>query len=290
MRSHRPPADRIAAASVPDVGESPRLPSFVIVGTHKGGTSSLLQFMCRHPQVGRPARKELHFFDRHFQRGLDWYVAQFPAGRKITDVGEATPLYMYDPVARRRLARTLPHARIIVTLRDPVKRAYSHYWHARRYGKENLSFEAALAAEPERIVGASRRSRASFSYVDRGRYLGQLLDLEQRLGRDALCITSLEQTIADPATEITRVLEHLGLDPSRLKSTTMPRANAYASLTPAQKRRLAKSGRKLPADMSRSYPPMDPETAARLRAQFAEDNEQLREWLGWGSLPWPVGP
>lgn len=271
---------------MPVVGDAPRLPTFVIVGTHKGGTSSLLTFMCRHPQVGRPARKELHFFDRHFRRGTDWYAAQFPVGRKLTDVGEATPIYMYDPTARRRLARTLPDARIIVTLRDPVKRAYSHYWHARRYGKETLSFEAALAAEPERIEGASRRIRAGFSYVDRGRYLGQLLALEKLLGREALCVTTLEQTIADPATEIARVLGHLGLDPARLKSTAMPRANAYASLTPAQKRRLKKAGRKLPPDMSTSYPPMNPETAQRLRAEFAQDNENLRQWLGWQALPW----
>lgn len=264
------------------------LPTFCIVGTHKGGTSSLLQFVCRHPQVGRPERKEVHFFDRHYDRGLDWYAGQFPTTRRLrrlVHVGEATPAYMYDIQARERMVEALPGLSIVVTLRDPVSRAYSHYWHARRYGKEELSFEDALAAEPARLADASPRIRNSYSYIDRGRYVGQLQALEKLYGREAICVTTLEQTIADPQTEIGRVLGHLGLDSKRVSSWEMPQANAHTSITPGQRRRLRDAGKELPQEQV-GYPPMPADTRADLRQVFAEDDALLRQWLGWDRLPW----
>lgn len=265
-----------------------RLPTFLIVGTHKGGTSSLLQFVCRHPRVGRPERKEVHFFDRHYDRGLDWYAEQFPTTRRLRrleHVGEATPAYMYDADARSRMARDLPDARIIVTLRDPVSRAYSHYWHARRYGKETLSFEDALQAEPERLAGADRRTRNSYSYLDRGRYLGQLEALTDLFGRDSICVTTLEQTIADPQQQIGRVLAHLGLDSAKVSSWEMPQANAHTSITPGQRRKLRAAGKDLPDEIV-GYPAMSPVTRASLREYFAADDDALLAWLGWSTLPW----
>ena len=98
--------------------------------------------------------KELQFFSLHFGRGTRWYRAHFPpaaAGRRSF---EASPYYLFHPSVPARVAATLPQARFVALLRDPVERAYSHYLHTRAYGVEPLGFAEALAAEPGRLAGA----------------------------------------------------------------------------------------------------------------------------------------
>ena len=201
--------------------------------------------------------------------------------------GDATPLYMYDPVVRDRMIATLPELRVVVTLRDPVARAYSHYWHSRRYGMEPLdTFEEALAAEPERLPKANVRRRAAWSYLDRGRYLGQLEALADAYGREAICITSLELMIADPPTELTKVMNHVGVDLAAAPALKLPKANAYMSITPKEKKRLKAAGEPLPADVSKKYPPINEETKIALRDEFSDEDARLLQWLGWDELPW----
>ena len=121
-----------------DVAEEPYVPSpgnravtapdFVIIGTQRGGTTSLHAYLGAHPQVQTPATKELHFITDRYERGLDWYLGQFPA-ELAPDVitGEATPYALFHPLAPRRLREIAPAARLIALLRNPVDRAYSQY-------------------------------------------------------------------------------------------------------------------------------------------------------------------
>ena len=125
-------------------------PTFIIVGVMKAGATSLFGAVRRHPQVGKPSKKELHFFDRknYTRLGMEWYEQHFELGPKQIAVGEATPAYVYEAETRERIAENLPDVRLIISLRDPVRRAYSHFWHSKRMGKEQLpTFEEALAAE-----------------------------------------------------------------------------------------------------------------------------------------------
>src|SRR5919106_2306555 len=105
----------------------PRLPNFFIAGTMRSGTTSLTRYFDDHPQVYLAPTKEIHFFDLKYERGLDWYGTHFSGANGAPAVGEATPSYVYLRDAVDRMAATVPDARIVVTLRNPVDRAYSHF-------------------------------------------------------------------------------------------------------------------------------------------------------------------
>ena len=276
-------------------GAGTALPTFVIAGVQKCGTTSLFQALARHPQVVRPQQKELHFFDQHWGRGINWYRRQFPALNPGQITGESTPVYSYDPVARRRMSRTLPDARVIVVLRDPVSRAYSHYWHSRRNQEDLTTFEEALAAEPDRLAYGDPVQARRFSYVDRGRYIRQLKSLGDKYG-DALLVTSLEALTDSPETELPRVMRHLGLDPAQAGDAVMPTANRHRTVSRREERELHSSNtptrwirRMLGRDYvvrDRERPTMDSATREHLRGEFAEPDRRLLEWLGWDALPW----
>ena len=164
------------------------LPDFLLIGGQRCGSTSLYATLCGHPQVLAGAHKEPHFFDNNHLRGEAFYRRLFPlraylrARHAIT--GEATTHYLSHPAVPGRVAAMLPDVRLITILRDPVERAYSHYQLARRNGREPLSFERALAAEPERLAGEEARllSDPAYrseaygvqSYRTRGLYLEQL--------------------------------------------------------------------------------------------------------------------
>src|SRR5680860_1100775 len=150
----------------------PQLPTFLIAGGMRCGTTSLNAYLREHPEVSVGQPKEVHFFDQNYERGIDWYLQHFPGSDNSKAVGEATPAYLYYPEIAERIATTLPDVRILVLLRDPVDRAHSHYWHNRSVGREKLNFADAIASEPKRL-DRSPEYRARYSYVDRGRYGAQ---------------------------------------------------------------------------------------------------------------------
>jgi len=103
-----------------------RLPDFIAIGPPRTGTTWLHGVLYHRAWLPR-AVKETHFFDRYYDKGLQWYLDCFRAGADGRSVGEITPAYFASPVVRDRAARCLPQCKIICTLRDPVARAYSHY-------------------------------------------------------------------------------------------------------------------------------------------------------------------
>ena len=114
-----------------------RLPDFVIIGAQRCGTSSLYSYLIEHPQIAPATRKELHYFDLNYAAGDEWYRSQFPQfpdtpfDGRLTVTGEASPYYLFHPMAAERCASVVPDAKLIVMVRDPVERAYSHYHHER---------------------------------------------------------------------------------------------------------------------------------------------------------------
>src|SRR5437764_5111475 len=123
------------------------LPDFLIIGTQRGGTTSLYHYLKTHPCVQLANTKDTHFFDKKFNKGLSWYRGHFPTrlGKYYTQrvrqqpfvTGEASPSYLFHPHAPGRVAQLLPSARLIVLLRNPVDRAYSQYFHAVKLGHES---------------------------------------------------------------------------------------------------------------------------------------------------------
>ena len=136
-------------------GHMRSLPDFIMIGGMKCGTTSLFQYLQQHPGVSRVYVEEVHFFDLHYGRGLNWYRAHFPVKGKgeATICGDDSPYYIFHPLVPARVREDVPGAKLIALLRNPVDRAYSHYHHELRRGREDLSFEKALDREEERLEG-----------------------------------------------------------------------------------------------------------------------------------------
>jgi hypothetical protein len=247
-----PDADRLASAG------SRELPGFLIIGTQRGGTTSLFDYLTRHPDVGETLKKEIHFFDLHFHRGLDWYRAHFPISGAAAIVGEASPSYLLHPEAPSRVHAALPSVTLIALLRNPIDRAWSHYQLNAKRGHEPLAFEEAIAREPERLAGAAAgahdESWRLFSYLSRGLYADQLQRWLRFFPREQLLIVKSEDLYRDPAAIYDQTVQRLGL-----------------RRWPLQRFRARHAG---------SYAGMEPETRERLAEYFAPHNARLYEMLG----------
>jgi hypothetical protein len=240
------------------------LPDFLVIGAQKAGTTALYAYLRWHPGITGPSWKEVSFFDRHWWRGEAWYRGQFPlrAGERL--VGEASPSYLFHPLAPGRARSLVPDAKLVALLRDPVDRAYSQYQHEVALGREPLSFEDALAAEDDRLAGEVERltedprafSRAwwDHTYAARGRYAEQLERWLAVFPRDQLLVVPTEELGERPAETYASILAFLGAEPYELSD--------------------------YPRVFDRDYEPMRPETRAALAASFAEPNRRLEALLG----------
>lgn len=167
-------------------------PNFLIIGAEKAGTTSLYDYLTQHPAIIPAITKEIHYFDINFI-GFWWYKSHFPTifqknsiirkyGKFIT--GEATPHYLFHPLAPKRISQILPNVKLIVILRNPIDRAYSHYQEIVRKNLENLSFEEAIKKENERLEGEKEKILSNpkynssnywvYSYLSTGIYIQQL--------------------------------------------------------------------------------------------------------------------
>ena len=115
-----------------------RLPHFLGLGTQKGGTTSLQKLLEQHPGVYLPPCKEVHYFTVHTKKPADWYAAHYSRAQPRQRRGDITPFYLFHPEVPNRIRSLMPRARMIVLLRDPVERALSQVFHARRHGFEAL--------------------------------------------------------------------------------------------------------------------------------------------------------
>ncbi len=153
------------------------LPSFFVLGAQKAGTTSLHRWLSQQPDVCLPLLKETHFFSSHekYNRGIDWYIKQFPECRAGDIIGEIAPEYMFDREAARRIKKWIPSPKLIFIFRHPIERAYSNYLMSLRTGHEKSSFFKALLEEPGRLKKGGEEARATFSYMARGAYVTQVL-------------------------------------------------------------------------------------------------------------------
>ncbi|MCB1614738.1 MAG: sulfotransferase [Pseudomonadales bacterium] len=209
------------------------LPDFIIVGTQKGGTSSVYNALSQHPRISPAKKKEVHYFDQHFDQSLQWYSSHFYRTHNGDRTGEASPFYLFHPLCAERIASILPAVKIIVLLRNPVDRAYSHYQHMCRRGIETLSFDQAIKAEKKRtetgwqkllrgeIISSSPLQQ--FSYVRRGLYLEQLLRYENLFPRTHIKVLCSEDFYHSPLPFLSTLYEFLDVDPAFQPEDLLPR-------------------------------------------------------------------
>ena len=259
-------------------------PDFLIIGAKRGGTTSLSRYLFEHPAVAplfpsAVKAKGVHYFDTNFHRGERWYRSHFPTTATVRTAralgcpmvtGEASPYYLFHPLASERARRLVPNARVIAILRNPVDRAYSHWRERARNGYETLGFEEAIRVEPERLAGEEERigrddgfvsyAHEQQSYVRQGMYLEPLARWIEGFGRDQVLILLSEDLDAEPGASYARVLEFLGLPPHELSA--FPRYNREPSTS------------------------MDPATRERLVSLYREHNARLEAYLGLDLSAW----
>jgi hypothetical protein len=246
-------------------------PTFVILGAAKSGTTSLFGALKRHPDVCLPRVKEINYFSAYFEKGPGWYRRQFPLRWKAVNAsavtGDASPAYLGVPECAARIhAHFGADIRLVAILRDPVERAWSHYWHRRRLGAEPLSFVEAIARETARLEAiaageqvARRGGIAGWDwYLGGGNYAALLGRYLKHFPPSALHVMFNEELGADPASELDGLAAFLGLRPGLME---LPRLNAGV------------------------YPPMPAEQRRQLAAHFAAPNAALAELLG-RAPPW----
>jgi hypothetical protein len=239
------------------------MPGAIIIGTQRGGTTSLHRWLCSHPSTTPFRYKEVHYFDIDYAKGERWYRAHYPIRRPSRMAVEASPYMLFHPLAPMRAAGDLPPTtRLIALLRNPVQRAISQYWHVRRLGYEKeASLEAALALEEQRLAGETERVRRGeesashrrLSYRSRGHYAEQLRRWFDAVGRERVLVIESEELWANPRSSAA-VLDWLGL--SRV-DTALPTIN----------------------DAPRAYA-ADAATIEELQKYFEPLNEDLFELLG----------
>ncbi len=258
------------------------LPSFLICGGQRCGTTSMYRALAQHPAVLKAVlHKGVHYFDVAYGHGMRWYRGHFPlrrtAARRSARLGgvpvqtfESSPYYMYHPLAAARLAADLPGVKLLVLVRDPVERAYSQHAHELARGFETeADFGRALALEPSRLRGQTERlaqdpSAYSFAhqhhaYRARGEYIRYLQRISAVVEPERILVVESEKFFADPEPVYDTVLDFLGLP--HLAYPAFERHNARPRSAPMDPG--------LRAELTRYYTPFDDRLAAWLGRELA---------------------
>jgi hypothetical protein len=247
--------------------ESFKTPDFIIIGAQKCGTSTMFHHLRKHPDIFLPRKKELHFFDENYDKGMEFYLHFFNR-KKMPErqfcSGEASPFYFFHPLAASRIYQHFPDIKLILLLRNPINRAYSNYQHQHRKGRISISFEHAIKLEPE-ILEHKRKAYFEqenhsdlmyrrFSFLARSLYSEQLPAWYQHFSKEQILILKSEDYFKNPTDTFKQVFEFLGVKPFEI------------ILTKEHKKS--------------DYPPMKPETRQQLKEYFEPFNQQLYQLTG----------
>ena len=248
-------------------------PDFLIVVAPRSGTSSLNHHLRQHHEIHMARGKELHLFDKKWDRGIEWYRGQFhPDPGQLS--GEATPWYMYDPQALVRIGRTLPGIPLIVALRNPIDQTYSRYLMRRAGGRERRKFAEAMA-----------------DYEPGGRYVEHL----RHLPSSPLHVLVTEELAAEPEKVYSDLCRFLGVDDGFRPPDLGRVVNPYLEFrSPALRRRArrwpmpVRRAVALVNNVHRRPPPLSAPLRGDLGTRFAPHNAALSDYLGRDlSYWWP---
>ncbi len=197
----------------------------------KSGTTSLFQHLSKHPNIYPPLTKGSKYFDKHYTKGIRWYKAHFPRARhKVFSkrlqnnniiTGESSPGYLPSLKAASRVLELVPKVKLIVLLRNPVDRAYSHYHYRLVRGRETSSFEDAVNKDLKNIAqdfeSVRKQPQIYNSYLPRGIYVDQLKTWMRLFPREQILILESEQFHQQPQQTYDRVINFLGLPSLKLE-------------------------------------------------------------------------
>jgi hypothetical protein len=292
--------------------QQPRFPDFFILGAAKSGTTSLHAWLAQHSEIAMSEPKEPFFFEAEYERGLAFYWRHYFDhwnGQRV--LGDARHRNLYLPYIPKRIRESAPDGRFVIILRDPVRRAMSHWWHWFTRGREDLYFEDALEADLARIVtheeistpaqiayysahlGADGRGPHR-TYLDTGYYAIQLQRYLEHFPRERFKVMILEEVIKKPQQHCAELFEFLQVNPAQASTINYDVANRADSMDrrvaarwTATRARALIRGENTTAVPSivTPAPPMSRSIKTWLRAHYAPHNEALAKLLG-RPLPW----
>ena len=180
------------------------LPTFLIIGTMKGGTTSLYHYLSVHPEVFMSETKELHYFvaEKNLPRGIGWYHQQFNAAGDAKAVGEASPDYTKYPLYQgvpERIARLIPSVRLIYVIRNPLERIRSHYLHDLARGRERRPIGEAVPGNEH--------------YLAPSRYALQIERYLEHFPRDQLLVVTSESLRHERHAAMRRIHDFIDVTP-----------------------------------------------------------------------------
>ena len=293
---------------------SVKLPDFIIIGAAKSGTTTLYEYLCRHPQIYMSTPKEPDFFsiDANYAKGMDWYYSLFKDAKPTQICGEASTTYSrwhQHPLAVERIHSALPHVKLIYIMRHPVDRAYSFYIHR---------FKGALYKPEQAVLNTFEETiEQQKEFIQSSYYLEQIEKYLPFFPQESFLFLLMEDLIEQPAVTLQKILAFIDADPQidlieqekivankagdypewfvkeqLLKPLKkFPGVSLISSLLPKQIKNKVyqkieqanyqewKSSQFLP-------PPMLPETRARLLEHFKEPNAKLAQFLNRDLSHW----
>lgn len=253
-----------------------QLVDFLVIGAQKAGTSALHRYLSRHPELFLPEKKELHFFDNEEfpwpGSSKDWdapveqdpyrsYHQAFSGAQRGQRWGEVTPIYMYWGPSIARIYRYNPSIKLVIVLRNPITRAFSHWNMERRRGAESLDFLDALVSERERCRPGWPNQHRVFSYADRGHYSGQLKRIWQVFPAEQTLVIKHDCLLHNPANCLATIHNHLGVGQQTFAGEERQHTLPYD------------------CDMGRK-------AREWLLAEFEDEIRQLEKLLAWDCSDW----
>ncbi|MGH7812454.1 MAG: sulfotransferase family protein [Candidatus Binataceae bacterium] len=282
------------------MAENPRLPNFIAAGPQRTGTTWLHKALQGHAALPR-GTKETDFFLKNYSRGIGWYLEFFRGYPPELPVGEIDPNYFGSDDALKRIAEHVPRAKIICSFRDPVERAYSSYRTMRRDAWTRIGFEETIAKN--RMVKESSR------------YAHYLRKWQERFGADRVLVCLYDDLAASPQAYLDRVCDFIGVPRIAIAGRPLATERVNTVTHAPRSRRLAQNARNARDWMllnrwrrtndllertgvwrfcfgrGEEFPPLDPETDARLRRQYLPEVEALEKLIGRDLSAWkPPAP
>lgn len=272
------------------------LPNFIGVGPGRTGTTWLNAALEGH--VGLPQNvKEVFFFSRYYGKGIEWYAQHFRNCAPDSPIGEFSPGYYRSRDALERIAFHIPDCRIVVTLRNPVERAYSHYKMLRHYAfVRDISFENVLETRPE--------------IMEANRYAHHLLAWNRTFGKDHVLVCLYDDLRHDPQAYISRICRFIGAPQIDLRSAPVRQRDVHSFERMPKNLWLARRARKLRWGLKErgfyrtigwleearvwdfcfgrgeKFPPLSDETRERLRRELLPEIEALEDLIGRDLSNW----
>ena len=208
-------------------------PDFIILGTQKGGTTSLYNYLSNHSKICVGSRREIHFFDRNYEKGTYWYKNNFNNENKALLTFECSPDYIHHPFVAERIKLLSPKLKLIVLLRNPVERAISNYKHNIYLGKyrPNTTIEEVIESEMKFINHEKEKMMKNknyysrkfkyFSILDRGIYHKQLKIYFDNFDKKQIHILFSEKLFLNTRKELNKLFKFLNLNPEKVPCSTI---------------------------------------------------------------------